>query len=228
MLSCEPAVRAASTMASAAVCGSFAFSSRVFELVDGDALDDPVGAEHEPVAVGEGEFLGFGAGAPLFGADVPPQHVLEAVGAGLVGGDRAGVDQGLRQGMVLGQLFDFAARQPKGRAVAHAADVELARDAQAERRSSSPSCTGAGSTSPRAMISMLALRTASSIALRTFSEVAVLEVEVLFQVVGDELDGHFAGFFAGRLAAHAVADDEITVPARRRSRDLRCCPGSRR
>ena len=125
MLSCEPAVRAASTTASAAVCGSAAFSSRPLSWSSGEPVDGPVGAEQESVAVATREFLGFGPGSPLFRADVPPQHVLEAVRAGLVGSDRAGVDQGLRERMVLRQLFDLSAGQPESRAVAHSADVDF-------------------------------------------------------------------------------------------------------
>src|SRR5580692_7239027 len=47
------------------------------ELVERNAVDSTIGTKQEAISGRDGELLGLGSGAPLFRADIPPQHVLK-------------------------------------------------------------------------------------------------------------------------------------------------------
>src|SRR5580704_1152380 len=180
----------------------------LFELVDGDAFHNTVGAEHKPIAVSEREDFRIGPGSSLFGADVAPQHVLKAMCAGFVWGDCSRVNERLRQGVVLSQLFQFPVAEPERGAVTDAAHIEPVGDAEhKDNRRPHFAKLGIDLAEGHDFDIGVAERLVDLFA--DLVRRVLLEVQLLLEMVGDVFDGHFARLFAGGLSAHAVSDDEI-------------------
>ncbi len=106
------------------VCKSqvFEFDGGLLRVVDrsqnpgqffvGHHAGQPVAGHQQPVARADVEHPNvFRAAAGILAAQVKIQHVLEFVRGKLVGRDRTGVEQGVGQGVVLGELFERPSRR---------------------------------------------------------------------------------------------------------------------
>src|SRR5262249_20159994 len=150
--------------------------------------------------------LDLGALADLLGAQVLPEHVAEAVLAGLGGGDGLVLDQGLGQRVIDGELFDLAVADQVGAAVADAGDVQLAALAPDRQHDG------------RAHVAQAAVELAHGDDLLVRLDHGAADDgldlvggagpgQALAQLARHHLDGPLAGDLAGRLPAHAVRDD---------------------
>ena len=84
-----------------------------------------VAGQEEPVSgadVQDAEV--FGAAPRVLAAQVEVKDVLELVSGQLLPGDRSRVEQGVGQGVVLGQLLEMALAQAVGPGIADARDVD--------------------------------------------------------------------------------------------------------
>ena len=125
----------------------------------------------------------------------------------LFGRDRAGIEQGVGQGVVLGELFEPAVAQAIGTRVADARHEHAIEPKLGEHHGR-----------PHVGILVDRARAAQDLLIDLGNGVAdrILDPAGLFLVgrqpasdrPGDQLDGHQAGLLAGLLAPHAVGHDE--------------------
>ena len=95
------------------------------QIFVGDHAGQAVAGHQEPVAGPDVELPNvFGTAAGVLAAQVEIQHVLELVVGQLFGGDRAGIEQGVGQRVVFGELFELAVAQAVGARVADAGDID--------------------------------------------------------------------------------------------------------
>ena len=95
------------------------------EVLVGDDTGQPVAGHQQPVARPDVEHPDvFRAAARVLAAQVEIQDILELVVRQLLGGDRAGLEQGVGQRVVLGELLEPAVAEAIGARVADARDVD--------------------------------------------------------------------------------------------------------
>jgi len=92
------------------------------DLGFGDHACEAVAAEQQAVAVDQGDVVLVDDDL-RFGADAARQDVAVGVGAGLCGGDLAGFDHAVHEGVVVRQLAKGARSKEVGAAVTDVAEV---------------------------------------------------------------------------------------------------------
>lgn len=154
-----------------------------------------------------GELLRLDASVGFLATKVLDEDVLEAVSGGFFLGDGSSLSEGFDERIVLSDLLQVAIAEEVDAAVADVGDVQMLLAGDEHRDGGSHRVViGVDGTEGEDFSVGFADGIVDDAA--EFDGIFLDPFDLLGEFPGDEVDGHFAGFFAGGLSSHTVGDEE--------------------